>query len=127
MRRVRCDMAMLMTNEVFARTWGERAGPARRDGVLAELIGRVKRRTPICCSWPRPTGTWSGPCSSRASTSATTSASTTGSSTSRAESVRGHLQADAAYQERLIRFIENHDEPRAAATFAPAQAARRRS
>src|SRR4051812_21629618 len=25
---VRCDMAMLMTNEVFARTWGERIGPA---------------------------------------------------------------------------------------------------
>ena len=41
-----------------------------------------------------------------------------------AESVRGHLQADAAYQERLIRFIENHDEPRAAATFG---AARRRA
>ena len=39
-----------------------------------------------------------------------------------AASVRGHLQADADYQERLIRFIENHDEPRAAATFAPAQA-----
>ena len=36
--------------------------------------------------------------------------------------MRGHLQADAAYQERLIRFIENHDEPRAAATFGPAQA-----
>ena len=36
--------------------------------------------------------------------------------------MRGHLQADAAYQERLLRFIENHDEPRAAATFAPAQA-----
>ena len=39
-----------------------------------------------------------------------------------AESVRGHLQADGAYQERLIRFIENHDEPRAAATFEPAKA-----
>jgi hypothetical protein len=38
------------------------------------------------------------------------------------DSVRGHLQADGAYQERLIRFIENHDEPRAAATFGPGQA-----
>jgi hypothetical protein len=36
--------------------------------------------------------------------------------------VRGHLQADLGYQERLLRFIENHDEPRAAATFAPGQA-----
>ena len=37
------------------------------------------------------------------------------------ESVRGHLQADGAYQQRLIRFIENHDEPRAALTFGSAR------
>ena len=36
--------------------------------------------------------------------------------------MRGHLAADIGYQERLVRFIENHDEPRAAATFAPGQA-----
>src|SRR6185295_7671291 len=36
-----------------------------------------------------------------------------------AESVRLHLCADPAYQEKLVRFIENHDEPRAAATFSP--------
>ncbi len=36
-----------------------------------------------------------------------------------AESVRLHLGADPAYQDRLLRFIENHDEPRAAATFPP--------
>ena len=34
-----------------------------------------------------------------------------------AESVRQHLLADSAYQEKMVRFIENHDEPRAAATF----------
>ena len=38
-----------------------------------------------------------------------------------AESVRLHLCADLAYQEKLLRFIENHDEPRAAATFSPAK------
>ena len=41
-----------------------------------------------------------------------------------AESVRGHLTADIGYQERLVRFIENHDEPRAAATFPPGEGAR---
>ena len=35
--------------------------------------------------------------------------------------MRGHLQAATDYQERLVRFIENHDEPRAADTFAPEQ------
>src|SRR3954468_24676349 len=39
-----------------------------------------------------------------------------------AESGPGPLQAAPACQERLIHFIENHDEPRAAATFGPAQA-----
>ncbi len=29
-----------------------------------------------------------------------------------------HLLADMAYQQRLVRFLENHDEPRAAATFS---------
>ena len=32
---------------------------------------------------------------------------------------RLHLCADFAYQEKLVRFIENHDEPRAAITFYP--------
>ena len=32
--------------------------------------------------------------------------------------VRGHLTAEPAYQDKLARFLENHDEPRAAATFA---------
>jgi hypothetical protein len=34
-----------------------------------------------------------------------------------AEGVRLHLLADPAYQEGMVRFIENHDEPRAASTF----------
>jgi hypothetical protein len=36
-----------------------------------------------------------------------------------AESVRLHLCADLAYQQKLLRFLENHDEPRAAAVFSP--------
>ena len=36
-----------------------------------------------------------------------------------AAAVRGHLQADLDYQRRLVRFIENHDEPRAATAFGP--------
>jgi hypothetical protein len=32
--------------------------------------------------------------------------------------VRAHLQADVEYQRRLLRFLENHDEPRAASKMA---------
>ena len=33
--------------------------------------------------------------------------------------MREHLHAGLDYQSKLARFLENHDEPRAAATFAP--------
>ncbi len=33
--------------------------------------------------------------------------------------MRLHLCADLAFQEKLVRFIENHDEPRALAAFFP--------
>jgi hypothetical protein len=34
--------------------------------------------------------------------------------------VRGHLQAGLDFQDHVARFLENHDEPRAAATFPQA-------
>ena len=37
------------------------------------------------------------------------------------DAIRGHLHADLDYQRRLVRFLENHDEPRAATEFAPAK------
>jgi hypothetical protein len=37
----------------------------------------------------------------------------------RARPVREHLCADMKYQDRLARFLENHDEPRAATAFTP--------
>jgi hypothetical protein len=36
-----------------------------------------------------------------------------------ARPVREHFQAGLDYQDKLARFLENHDEPRAAATFSP--------
>ena len=36
-----------------------------------------------------------------------------------ARPVRQHLRAGLDFQDKLARFLENHDEPRAAATFAP--------
>jgi hypothetical protein len=37
-----------------------------------------------------------------------------------ARPVRDHLRAGLDYQDRMARFLENHDEPRAAVTFPPA-------
>jgi hypothetical protein len=38
-----------------------------------------------------------------------------------APGVRAHLVADPRLQARLVRFLENHDEPRAATVFTPAR------
>ena len=35
--------------------------------------------------------------------------------------MREHSLAGLDYENRLARFLENHDEPRAAATFLPGQ------
>ena len=35
--------------------------------------------------------------------------------------VRGHLRADAEFQRRSARFLENHDEARSASAFSPGQ------
>ena len=109
---------------IFAQTWGaNRGGPPSR--FLADVIPAVKARTRSSCSWPRPTGTWSGTCSSRASTTATTSGCTTAWSTPAAGRARSPARR-VGLPGRLVRFIENHDEPRAAATFGRRQERGRR-
>ncbi len=119
---LRCDMAMLMTNDVFACTWGDRAGPAPKDDYWPTLIGRCKRVHPDLLfiaevywdmEWTMQQQGFDVCYDKRLYDRLRYDPP---------ESVRGHLGADAAYQERLMRFIENHDEPRAAATFGPAQA-----
>ncbi|MBX3734389.1 MAG: alpha-amylase [Verrucomicrobiae bacterium] len=111
---VRCDMAMLLLPEVFERTW-HRAAPEFWPGA----IRRVREAHPgflflaevywdlewtlqqqgfdLCYDkrlYDRVSNGAAGP-------------------------VRDHLRADPAYQARLARFLENHDEPRAAAAFDP--------
>lgn len=119
---VRCDMAMLVMNDIFQRTWGERAGVRPVGEYWPEIIGAVRRAHPgflfmaeaywdlewelqqqgfdFCYDKKLYDRLEHGP----------------------AENVRLHLCADPAYGDRLVRFIENHDEPRAAATFVPEKA-----
>jgi glycosidase len=119
---LRCDMAMLMANEVFARTWGDRAGPVPEREYWPDLIIRTKRAHPDVLflaeaywdmEWTLQRQGFDFCYDKRLYDRLVHET---------AESVRGHLEAQAGYQEQLLRFIENHDEPRAAATFGPEQA-----
>ena len=119
---VRCDMSMLMLNDIFARTWGEKAGAKPEQDYWKMVIPAIKAQWPgfrfmaeaywdlewelqkqgfdFCYDKKLYDRMEHGP----------------------AESIRLHLCADRAYQEGMVRFIENHDEPRAAATFADGKA-----
>jgi hypothetical protein len=114
---LRCDMAMLVTNEVFARTWGERAGPPPADEFWRVSIGKIKERFPNFMfmaevywdmEWLLQQQGFDF-CYDKRLYDRMTHGS--------AEEVRAHLSADLEYQNKLVRFIENHDEPRAAAAF----------
>ncbi len=114
---IRCDMAMLLLNDIFERTWGGRAGSRPDADYWTTVIPAIKGRHPafkfiaeaywdlewelqqqgfdFCYDKKLYDRMEHGP----------------------AEHVRQHLLADLPYQERMVRFIENHDEPRAAAAF----------
>ena len=119
---IRCDMAMLVMNAIFERTWGERAGARPERDYWPLVIDAINARSPgftfvAEAYWDKE---WELQqqgfdfCYDKQLYDRMTHAD--------AESVRQHLLADADYQDRMVRFIENHDEPRAAATFAPAKA-----
>lgn len=119
---VRCDMAMLMLNSVFARTWEARAGAVPAGDYWQQLIPAIKKthhdfKFIAEAYWDLE---WElvqqgfDYCYDKKLYDRLEHGD--------AESVRRHLLADSSYQAKMLRFIENHDETRAAAAFAPRKA-----
>jgi glycosidase len=119
---VRCDMAMLMMNDVFERTWGERAGARPADDYWPSVIGAVKGRRSDFVFLAEAYWDLEFALQQQGFDYCYDKRLYDRLEHDGAGAVRGHLSGDPAYQRRLVRFIENHDEPRAAATFAPGQA-----
>jgi len=122
---VRCDMAMLLEPEVIARTWGARAQPA--DGsppddspfwpaAIAAVRGRRVDFLFVAevywdLEWRLQQQGFDFTYDKRLYDRLLAGV---------ASRVRDHLQAAPIFLERSLHFIENHDEPRAAAVFPPA-------
>jgi glycosidase len=111
---VRCDMAMLVLPDVFERTWGRPAPP-----FWPEATGRVRERAPDFCfiaevywdlEWTMQQQGFDYTYDKRLYDRLREG---------HARAAREHLLAGLDYQDRLARFMENHDEPRAAAAFPP--------
>jgi Alpha amylase, catalytic domain len=119
---VRCDMAMLMMNDVFERTWGGRGGARPADDYWPTVIGAVKERHPDFVFLAEAYWDLEYALQQQGFDYCYDKRLYDRLEHEGADAVYGHLTADLGYQTGLVRFIENHDEPRAAASFPPAKA-----
>ena len=124
---VRCDMAMLLLNEVFERTWGARAGQPPATEYWDDLIPAVKRRNPDFLFIAEAYWDLEWELQQQGFDFCYDKRLYDRLEHENAETVRLHLCADLDYQRKLLRFLENHDEPRAAATFPARRKKRLRS
>lgn len=115
---IRCDMAMLMLNAIVERTWGNRAGPRLSTEYWADVISAVKNNYPGFLFIAEAYWDLEWELQQKGFDFCYDKKLYDRLEHSNAESIRLHLCADLAYQAKLLRFIENHDEPRAAATFS---------
>ena len=111
---VRCDMAMLVLPDVFERTWGIRA-----ELFWPKATASVRRRQPDFqfmaeVYWDRE---WT--MQQQGFDYAYDKRLYDRLREGHTRPVREHFHAGLDYQDKLARFLENHDEPRAAATFPP--------
>jgi len=112
---LRCDMAMLVLNRVFEKTWGpflSRADQQARE-FWPDAISEVKSCHPEFTfiaeaywglEWELQQLGFDYTYDKRLYDRMVHSD---------AKNIRAHLTADTSYQSRSVRFIENHDEPRA--------------
>jgi hypothetical protein len=110
---VRCDMAMLVLPEVFERTWGRRAPlfwPQATERVRKAVPGfTFMAEVYWDLEWTLQQQGFDYTYDKRLYDRLREH---------HAGPVRDHFRAELDYQDKLARFLENHDEPRAAATFA---------
>jgi hypothetical protein len=114
---IRCDMAMLLLNNIFERTWGGRVGQRPPTEYWGEVIPAVKSAHPNFLFVAEAYWDLEWELQQRGFDFCYDKRLYDRLEHESAESVRLHLSADLSYQEKLLRFLENHDEPRAAASF----------
>jgi hypothetical protein len=116
---VRCDMAVLQLDDVVAHTWGDRAGPPRAVPFWRDVIARVRAVRPDFlflaeAYWDREAellGQGFDYCYDKHLADVLLYGD--------ASALLAHLATDPSYQTHLLRFIENHDEARAAGAVGP--------
>ncbi len=116
---VRCDMAMLMMNAIFERTWGSRAVRRPATEYWVDTISATKKEHPDFLFIAEAYWDLEWELQQQGFDFCYDKRLYDRLEHENAEKIRLHLCADIAYQNKLLRFIENHDEPRAASAFTP--------
>jgi hypothetical protein len=111
---VRCDMAMLVLPEVFERTWGIKTQP-----FWSKATERVRKKFPHFCFMAEVYWDMEWMMQQQGFDCAYDKRLYDRLREGHVRPVREHFHAGLDYQNKLARFLENHDEPRAAATFTP--------
>jgi glycosidase len=110
---VRCDMAMLVLPEVFHRTWDRLA----EEPFWPRATKRVRECVPDFCFMAEVYWDLEWTLLQQGFSYAYDKRLYDRLREGHARPVREHFRAGLDYQDKLSRFLENHDEPRAAATF----------
>jgi hypothetical protein len=116
---VRCDMAMLLLNSIFSKTWGETAGPIPEAEYWTELINGVRQVHREFLFIAEAYWDLESTLQQLGFDYCYDKRLYDRLMHDDAKSVRDHLGADLNYQKKLIRFLENHDEVRASAVLPP--------
>ena len=109
---VRCDMAMLVLPDVFERTWGMQS-PSFWPGATE----RVRKQAPNFCFMAEVYWDLEWTLQQQGFDYAYDKRLYDRLHERHARPVREHFHAGLDYQDKLARFMENHDEPRAATAF----------
>ena len=114
---VRCDMAMLMTNEVFSKTWGEKAGNPLEEEYWVEIIGKIRNEYPNFKFIAEVYWDMERKLMEQGFDYCYDKKLYDLLANEDAPKVLQHINTDWQYQSKLLRFIENHDEERAINVF----------
>jgi glycosidase len=111
---VRCDMAMLVLPEVFERTWSIRSQP-----FWPKATRSVRQRVKDFCFMAEVYWDLEWTLQQQGFDYTYDKRLYDRLRDQQGRPVREHFHAGLEYQNKMARFLENHDEPRAAASFPP--------
>ncbi len=120
---VRCDMAMLMMNDIFQRTWGrlmEEQHIARPEQEFwPQIIGGVREKSPEFIFMAEAYWDLEFQLQQQGFDYTYDKRLYDRLRDEQPAELKTHLKSDVGFQAASVRFIENHDEPRAIETFKP--------